>query len=173
MDRQTIVITGFMGSGKTLVARALADLLRCTAKDLDEEITSAEGRTPGELIEQEGEAGFREIETRSLRRVLKAGTRVIALGGGAWTIPGNREYIAEAGCVSIWLDAPFEVCWDRIAAASGSRPLAPDHAKAKALYERRRSMYELATMRVEVTAESGADELARRVAEALDLDGTV
>jgi len=172
MTSQPIVITGFMGSGKTRVARALAQLLRCAARDLDEEITAIEGRTPGELIEQEGEGVFRNIESRSLQTLLSEGVRVVALGGGAWTIPENRRRIAEAGGVSIWLDASFELCWTRISAAGRSRPLAPDRLRAKALYEQRRSMYELATLRVKVTEDCDVDQLARLIADRLDLLGS-
>ena len=167
MHNRPIVITGFMGSGKTSVARALAHLLHCTAIDLDAEITSTEEHTPAELIIQNGEAAFREIETRALQRVLVQGTRVIALGGGAWTVSNNRELIAGFKCFTVWLDAPFEACWKRIASSGGNRPLAPDRQRAERLYELRRPVYELAKMRIEVTEELAAHDLAERVAAQL------
>ena len=76
-----IIITGFMGAGKTTVARALARVLNCNALDLDLLITEKEKRSPKEIIEQDGEAAFREVETRNLRQALSRGSdRVIALG---------------------------------------------------------------------------------------------
>lgn len=166
MEERPIVITGFMGSGKTCVARALAAHLSCAATDLDEMITSL-GRTPGELITQEGEAAFREIETQVLRQTLNDGARVIALGGGAWTIPVNRNLIADFDCLTVWLDVPFDLCWQRIIAAGGDRPLARDQEQARALYRIRQPSYELAKLRVEATDDIDANEVAQRVAAVL------
>ena len=164
--QRSIVITGFMGSGKTCVANALAKLLRCSAVDLDNEITRREGRTPAELITQTGEATFREIESAVLRNVLERGPQIVALGGGAWTIAANRTLITEFNGFSIWLDVPFERCWRRIDAAGSNRPLAPDRQTAKALYDLRRPLYELAALRMEAR-DVNAEELARRVVGAL------
>src|SRR5260370_35561928 len=91
MNDRRIVILGFMGCGKTTVARKLARELACNFTDLDSFITSREGRSPAEIISQNGELSFRELETLALRDVLQdRKTRVIALGGGTWTIPANR-----------------------------------------------------------------------------------
>ena len=103
-----IVITGFMGCGKSVVARTLAQHLNVSFVDLDESITSRTGRTPAQLITGDGELAFRRIETATLREVLHAGEEgVIALGGGAWIEAANRELINQYGCSSVWLDVPF------------------------------------------------------------------
>ncbi|MGH9881609.1 MAG: shikimate kinase, partial [Pyrinomonadaceae bacterium] len=118
--QQPIVLTGFMSSGKTTVAAALGRRLACSVIDLDDVVTAAEGRTPREIIEQNGEDAFREAETRLLQEILKAeNATVIALGGGAWIVGRNRELIGRNDGVSVWLDAPFEVCWKRIPAGGG------------------------------------------------------
>ena len=78
MTNQTIVIIGFMGSGKTTVGSELARLLNCRAVDLDSWITEREQRSPAEIIEQDGEAAFRRIETRGPGRSL-AGQRPAVL----------------------------------------------------------------------------------------------
>ncbi len=161
-----IVITGFMGAGKTTLARELARVLACDAVDLDEFITAREGRSPRELIDEEGEAAFRAIESRALGVVLATqAARVVALGGGAWTIERNRAAVkAEPGCFTVWLDAPFELCWERIAVPAGGdggRPLARERERALALYDERRSLYGLADARVEV----GAGDDVRALAE--------
>jgi len=148
---QRIVIVGFMGCGKTTVAEALARRLNCAMIDLDSFITEREGRSPAEIIEQDGEPAFREIETRTLREALKNNeARVFALGGGAWTIEANRALVAEHDCLSVWLDAPFEVCWERIMSSGNTvRPLAPDRETAKNLYDDRRPSYEKTSVRLE------------------------
>src|SRR5688572_45892 len=126
MDQRLIVIAGFMGSGKTTVARALANLLGCEALDLDESIAEDQQRSPKEIIEQAGEDRFREIETRALAELLsRAAGVVVALGGGTWTLPANRKLLTEHRAITIWLDAPFELCWNRIEASGQKRPLAP------------------------------------------------
>src|SRR6266699_567371 len=118
MNMHPIVITGLMGSGKSTVAFALARRLNCRAIDLDQAIIETEARTPRQIIEEDGEPVFREIETCRLRETLELDlARVIALGGGAWTMPRNRALVAEHNGFTVWLDAPFDLCWQRIAAA--------------------------------------------------------
>jgi len=145
MNRR-IVILGFMGCGKTTVATELARQLECSFIDLDSFITESQGRSPAEIIEQDGEAAFRQIESLALTEVLKdRDVHVIALGGGTWSIPANRTLIALYDCLTIWLDAPFEACWQRIIESSKTvRPLAPDRATAFARFASRRDDYALA-----------------------------
>jgi shikimate kinase len=170
MSKRRIVITGFMGSGKTAVAEALARLLDCAAADLDQIITIKEGSSPKEIIEGDGEECFRAIETRMLSQLLEEDlSRVIALGGGAWTVAGNRRAIEEYGCFSVWLDAPFELCWQRILEAGDERPLAPDKQTARRLYQKRRHLYEQVDMRIEINAGTKINEIASRIAANLQL----
>lgn len=165
-----IIITGFMGSGKTTVARGLALILGCQMLDLDHVIAEQEGRIAREIIEQDGENSFREIETRNLREVLESSLPgVIALGGGAWTLERNRNLIDEHNGVTVWLDAPFELCWDRIIRSGGGRPLARDEAQAQMLYAERRQQYALAKLHVQVVANKSTDNIAAEIAEALGL----
>ena len=59
---------------------------------------------------------FARLKRCALRHVLEdLDARVIALGGGAWTVPANRTLVSLHDCLSVWLDAPFELCWQRIA----------------------------------------------------------
>lgn len=168
MTNQQIVIIGFMGTGKTTVASELARKLNCRAIDLDDLITQREKRGPKEIIQQEGEEAFRSIETKTLREVLVAAAgRVVAVGGGAWTIGENRKMIAEHGAFTVWLDAPFELCWKRIAAGREARPLARSREMARKLYAERRPVYESADARVIVTENASVEEIARKVASAV------
>ena len=164
-----IIVTGFMGSGKTTVARALSRALQCDLVDLDRFITERVGRSPKEIIEQDGESAFREIETRLLNEVLSTGAAgVIALGGGAWTRLENRELIERHHGRAVWLDTPFEVCWQRIASSGSERPLARDRDQAQSLFQSRRPIYQLAKVRVETSEELTDAEAASRIVEALE-----
>ena len=163
-----VVITGFMAAGKTSVALALARLLGCEAVDLDAVISEHEGQSISGLINARGEEAFREVETRTLRDVLESrSARGVALGGGAWTFEANRELIAEHDCLTVWLDASFDLCWERIEREQGTRPLAPERAPALALFRERRPLYELAALRVEVGEGMTADETAAKVLNAM------
>jgi len=154
MNNRRIVIVGFMGSGKTTVAGALARELGCPMTDLDSFIAEREGRSPAEIIQRSGEPAFRQIETEALRELLeRKDTRVIALGGGTWAIKVNRALVAERDCLSVWLDAPFELCWERIVSAETVRPLAPDRATARMLYDDRRATYQLSDRQLKVERE--------------------
>ncbi|HYR77735.1 MAG TPA: shikimate kinase [Pyrinomonadaceae bacterium] len=164
MNRRRIVIVGFMGSGKTTVAEALARQLGCQAIDLDSFIAERAGRSPAEIIAQDGEPAFRQIETDALLEVLeKKAVRVIALGGGAWTIAANRAMVAKHDCLSVWLDAPFELCWERIISGKAVRPLAPDRATAARLHDDRRASYELSEQHLKVSSENSARSLADEI----------
>jgi shikimate kinase len=160
-----IFIIGFMGAGKTTVASALARLADCGMIDLDSFITEREGRTPQQFINEDGEAHFREIESSALRAALEdEAARVVALGGGTWTLEQNRMLIAEHGGFTVWLDAPFELCWRRIKRGRSLRPLARDHEQAHRLYDERRSLYALAALHVQVTAERSAEDIVTEIA---------
>ncbi|MDQ3816737.1 MAG: AAA family ATPase, partial [Acidobacteriota bacterium] len=163
-----IVITGFMAAGKTAVAAALARRLSCSMIDLDEFIRKREGRTPQEIIDEEGEGRFREIESEALRRALESGVaRIIALGGGAWTIPSNRALVLEHNGFTVWLDAPFELCWRRVEGEADTRPFARNFDGARKLYDRRRLVYEQAEFHVKVVEDKSPEMIAKEIADAL------
>jgi shikimate kinase len=164
MTNQQLIIVGFMGSGKTTVARELARRLNRAVIDLDDFITTSAGRSPAEIIQQDGEPGFREIETRLLDEVLRHNpAAIIAAGGGTWTIPENRRLISKAGGRTVWLDAPFEMCWKRIQSNEETRPLAPSLEAAEQLYQNRRPVYELADLRITTGERESVEEIAARI----------
>ena len=163
-EEKRIVITGFMASGKTSVAKALAARLNCRMIDLDFIITERERRTVSALINAEGEANFREAERRALKVVLEMKrARVIALGGGAWTIEENRSLIVAHACFTVWLDAPFELCWQRIIESEEERPLARDKQAAESLYQERRPIYALAGLHIDASAGKSIEDLATEI----------
>lgn len=164
-----IIITGFMGAGKTTVAAALARKLDCPLIDLDNFITERAGRTPQTIIEEDGEARFREIESAALREVLRMPeVGVIALGGGTWTISANRALINDETTRTVWLDAPFELCWQRIESGIGTRPLARELEKARQLYDERSALYRQADLRVKIDESMNEGAIAEAIITELE-----
>jgi len=155
-----IVITGFMGCGKSKVAQELAVRRNVAMVDLDDWITARVGRSPAQLITEDGETAFREIESNALRELLQANEAgVIALGGGAWIEKQNRDLIDQFSCTSVWLDTPFTICWERITTSEEDRPLGRTREEAQARYDLRKQFYELAMVHITVSSEDPVDHL--------------
>jgi shikimate kinase len=146
MAADRIYLIGFMGAGKSTVGRDLSHKLHWPFFDLDAEIQKAEGIPVREIFERHGESRFRQLEKEHLKILASAPKGVIALGGGAYLDPGNRELVENTG-TSVWLDGSFAVLRKRIR-PDGSRPLWADPEKARQLYEERRPTYELAKVHV-------------------------
>ena len=153
-----LYLVGFMASGKSTVGRHLAHRMGWSFFDLDSEIEAAEHTAIAEIFAARGEAEFRRIESDMLRKHVRwiehGRPAVVALGGGAFTVQGNRDLLASHG-VTVWLDCPFEVVRRRVAEQHQApvRPLAQDPQKFAALYDARRGVYQLADARVEITSD--------------------
>ena len=149
MKSDKVYLVGFMGAGKTTVARALAKRLDWQAIDIDELVEQREHDTVAAIFAKQGEPYFRATE----RAVLldQAGCRhaVVATGGGTFADPQNRVMINRDG-VSVWLDVPVERLIPRVP-VDGRRPLAGDRAEFERLYTVRRSAYQQAHVRVDAS----------------------
>ncbi|HKO98005.1 MAG TPA: shikimate kinase [Pyrinomonadaceae bacterium] len=168
-----IAITGFMCVGKTTVAQALGQLLGCKVVDLDAAILESEGRNAAEIIRIDGEDAFRETESRVLTDLLSDELGlVISLGGGTWIIERNRKVLEEHRYLTVWLDAPLDLCWKRIEGSAGQRPLASSYLAVQQLFEARRHVYESADIRVPVTEAETPDDTANRIAALVLRDGS-
>lgn len=148
-----------MASGKTTIGRALAQELGWPFIDIDSEIEAREGRAIAQIF-LDGETRFREVETEVIRQFANRSAAVIALGGGAFVQPANRELIESNG-VTIWLDCPLETIRKRLGDDS-TRPLAANRNSLERLFAERRSFYARANYRVDAdTADSS--EIIKRV----------
>jgi len=142
-----LYLVGFMGAGKTTVARALAKRLDWTMEDIDERIERRERRDISTIFRQEGEPYFRAIERDELIALLPQRGTVVATGGGTVIDAGNRELMLRDGAV-IWLDAAFSVIVSRVP-VDGRRPLAADRIEMERLYNQRLMAYRQAHLRVD------------------------
>ena len=146
MPEQTrIALTGFMGVGKSSVARHLSKILGAERADLDHFIEQETKRKIADIITDDGICRYREIEAESLVKLLnESSSRVISLGGATWTIEKNREVIKQNGLTTVWLESTFEHCWQNIRKSRKERPLAKDRDTAFKLFEERQAIYCLA-----------------------------
>ncbi len=142
-----VYLVGFMGSGKTTLARALGRRLGWRHVDLDDEIERREGRSVSQLFAERGEPYFRKVEREVLLSLLPVRSVVVATGGGTFVQPENRADVLADG-VAVWLDVPFSRIVDRVP-SDGRRPLAADRAAFEALFEQRRAAYRQAHLRLE------------------------
>jgi len=100
---QNIVLIGMPGCGKTTIGKALAKEMNRKFTDTDDTINEKAGKTPAEIISENGEGAFRELETDALRTICKENGLVIATGGGVVTRSLNQNVIKKNGIV-IFLD---------------------------------------------------------------------
>ena len=150
-----IVLTGFMGAGKSSVGIELARRLGWEFADLDALVEERTGISIAELFERDGEETFRRIESTALARALSRNHVVLALGGGAIETLTNRLLLEQTpATVNIFLDAPFDVLRDRCEThVNGAvRPIFADPAAAEKRFRQRLPFYNrIAGLRVETT----------------------
>lgn len=147
MKADKVYLVGFMGSGKTTVARALARRLDWRASDIDSLIEERERQTIADLFSRRGEPYFRSVERAVLVEQLGTRHAVVATGGGTFVDPENRLLINHDG-MSVWLDVPLTQLIARVP-VDGRRPLAADRVEFERLYHTRRAAYSHAHHRID------------------------
>jgi shikimate kinase len=162
-----IVLTGFMGSGKTVVARQLARLLGMKVIDVDTEIEKSTKITINEIFKQFGEPRFREIETETIKQVSENNNVIISTGGGAVLKQENMDAMREKGVI-ICLTAEPETILERTM-STGDRPLLHVEnplERIKELLELRKPFYEKADVMIDTDRKTPlqiAEEIIERM----------
>ncbi len=162
MKADKIYLVGFMGAGKTTVARALSKRLHWKHEDIDERIVERERRDIATIFRQEGEPYFRGIERQELVALLGVRGVVVATGGGTIVDPVTRGLMLRDGAV-IWLDAPLTTILERVP-LDGRRPLAADRLEMERLYNQRLMAYGEAHLRLDASR-SSVEELVDQIIE--------
>jgi 3-phosphoshikimate 1-carboxyvinyltransferase len=142
LPKNRIILTGFMGAGKSSIAKLLAQKLKLPLIDLDLEILNiTKANSINEIFEKLGENEFRNLETLALTATLNKDSFILATGGGILTREENRELLKNDDICNIYLSASWDVILNRLNDVS-NRPLFKDASKAKKLYEQRLAIYE-------------------------------
>lgn len=165
LNMRNIVLVGFMGTGKSTVASALAERLGWSKVDLDAAIEQAEGATIPQLFEGKGEAYFRRAETEALRRELEGRSgQIVATGGGAVLAEENRALMLANGLV-VALTANLETIVGRVK-NDPNRPLLRGNAEQSVpeLLERRKHAYDFAHLQID-TSDKTVEQIAGEIAE--------
>lgn len=136
-----MIIIGFMGSGKTTIAKALADKLKKEVVDLDAVIPELANKSIPDIFKDSGEATFREFEYQALNLNLRDDI-VLSTGGGIVTYSKSFQLLKKQNNLKVFfLNAPFEDLYERIK-NDESRPLGnQEKEKVQALYEERLDKY--------------------------------
>jgi shikimate kinase len=148
-----IVLTGFMGSGKSTVGPLLAARLGWRFVDVDVHIEAEAGTTIAALFASEGEPAFRARERAAIARLAAGESLVLALGGGAIEDPATRTLLIEAGgTLLIHLEVELATTLGRCRGTEGTRPILADRANLEVRYARRLPLYRIAHLSIQVDA---------------------
>jgi shikimate kinase len=148
-----IVLTGFMGAGKTTVGNLLARRLAWSFVDVDEKIEAGARATIAQLFAERGEPWFRQLEHETIRELLNSESLVLALGGGAIEDEHTRSLMLNSeGTWLVHLEASLETVLNRCQGTESLRPILQDKANLEARYLRRLPLYRQAHLTVAVDA---------------------
>jgi len=164
-----VFFVGFMGAGKTSVARKLARTAGVAAIDMDTYIERSAGKKVKEIFAEMGEEGFRDIETHTLLELADGEPRLVSCGGGVVLRQRNREILKSQGFV-VYLQVTAAEAASRISDLS-TRPLFGDLEQAQRVIEGRLPLYEeVADITID-TAGKGSGAIAREARSILMKEG--
>ena len=163
-----IVLTGFMGAGKSTIGRLLASRIGWDFLDVDTHLEARTGATIPQLFERHGEPHFRCLESSALASALARTRTVLALGGGAPEELTNRLLIEQTPATfTIFLDAPFRTLYDRCQLQDIGRPNLANPEAAQARFTRRHPLYRRISRLVVNTTGATANETVEAILHAL------
>ena len=168
-----VVLIGYMGSGKSIIAKKIASMMVLTCLDLDEMIEKKSGMAVEKIFSEKGEIYFRKLEHKLFLEALNnEEDLIISTGGGTPCYFNNHELLNDENVVSIYLKASIETLEERLVKEKQKRPLlanlADDAIKefiAKHLFDRS-FYYNQATFKIGVDGKS-VDEIATEITELL------
>lgn len=163
---KNIFLIGFMGCGKSTIARILSEKLGVTQVEMDEQIVQEQGMPITEIFEKYGEERFRDIETDLVRRLQAKNGVVVSCGGGAVLREENRRMMKESGAI-VWLTAQPETILERVK-HSVDRPVLNGHMNVEYITElmaKRHDCYEAAADFCVSTDGKSQEEICEEIME--------
>jgi shikimate kinase len=161
-----LFLTGYMGSGKSTVGRAVARLLGWEFIDLDDAVVAQGGLDIPSIFRREGELGFRRRECAALQEIAERESPseglVVALGGGTLTNPESAAFVRGRATV-VYLEVDVAEAWERV--CDSDRPLAQDRDEFERRLAQRQPHYEDAADVVIPAEEESVETLAERIAD--------
>jgi shikimate kinase len=146
-----IVLTGFMGSGKSTVGPLVAERLGWRFIDVDDVIEAKTGIPIAQIFARHGEPHFREQERATIARLVATDDLVLALGGGAIETEATRTLLTGSdGTLLVHLEVQLSTTLARCGGTEGSRPVLADQANLAKRYERRMPLYRTAHISIPV-----------------------
>ncbi len=158
-EKQNIVLTGMPASGKSTLGKLLAESTGRELVDADAEIVKAAGKPITEIFAEEGEKGFRNLESKVLFEIAAKGGRIISTGGGAILREENVRVLRQNGVI-VFNDRPLEELLP-----TEDRPTANSPEKIKALYEVRSPLY-LERCDIRIVNDGNVETAAKKAEEA-------
>ncbi len=142
MSKERLILTGFMGVGKSTVGPKVAQALGIAYFDTDSWMETESGINVPELVRSDMNA-FRRLEASTLEAILELESGVISTGGGIVSTEVGRNALRGAAANVVWMQAPFDDLSQRVLEDTGrERPLFEDPVKARQLYDERMPWYE-------------------------------
>ena len=167
--KNNIVLTGFMGTGKTLVGQALAKRLNRQFIEVDSKIEQLAGKSISDIFKDNGEIYFRELEIGAIKQAAAGKKQVIACGGGVVLNTINIDRLRETGVI-INLVASAQIILQRTAGNAGSRPLLDVQQPAERIRELlkfRKPFYDKAADLIINTSKLNIDTVADKIIDRL------
>lgn len=164
-----IFLIGFMGSGKSTIARALQRRLGFPLVEMDERIVREQGMEINEIFDKYGEEHFRDIESQLVLDIGQEEPSIVSCGGGVVIRPQNRENMKKSGKI-VLLTATPETVYERVKNSS-DRPILNGHMNVEyiaQLMEKRRKFYEEAADITVVTDGRTRDEIVQKILSAME-----
>jgi shikimate kinase len=157
-----VILTGFMGSGKSTVGELVAQKFHVPFYDIDQEVVNSTGMTIPDLFSREGESSFRQHEVDALRDALNhERSSIISTGGGIITTEYGRQTLKQANAHVVWLEVDFETAKARVG-EDPNRPLFQDVKKAHELFRARQCHYRRTARFVVDASKNTPEEIAER-----------
>jgi shikimate kinase len=179
MNKLRIFLTGYMGAGKTILGKLLAQRMNLSCIDTDHFIENRYHKKVGDIFAAEGESCFRDMEHRILCEVSEIENVVISTGGGLPCFNGNMDIMNNAG-TTVYLHVSVEELAARLQASKTIRPVLQNRSgkeltdfikenldKRRPFYEQARICFNVDLMYTNRDAEALAEKLERLICESI------